>query len=238
MFNLFFSVDAKRNDSELIKRIKKEGQQDIHQKDKSSSYVLGYGRPGQNQYIPPIPQSKLAYLYQPLRRKAIGTRLQNNGKREYHYILDRSKIIAKLRESDLGDMEEFSDIPQPNLPTNEATDIPIFNVPEIIPPKIIPPQPEENLPKRDKKAEPPIASTSGTSSELQSSCQAWDVDEAFLLLGSGLSISDSGDSEVLVLSDVPDVEAIGGSAPTLPYFFASSSSWHTRSKKLSLFFRY
>jgi len=37
MFNLFFSVDAKRNDSELIKRIEKEGQQDIHQKDKSSS---------------------------------------------------------------------------------------------------------------------------------------------------------------------------------------------------------
>ncbi|GES96581.1 hypothetical protein GLOIN_2v1877063 [Rhizophagus clarus] len=145
------------------------------------------------------------------------TCLQNNGKREYHYILNRSKIIAKLRESGLGDMEEFSDIPQPNLPTNEATDIPIFNVPEIIPPKIIPPQPEENLPKRDKKAEPPIASTSGTSSELQ---------------------SDSGDSEVLVLSDVPDVKAIGGSAPTLPYFFASSSSWHTRSEKLSLFFGY
>ncbi|RIA84451.1 hypothetical protein C1645_832261 [Glomus cerebriforme] len=26
------------------------------------------------------------------------TRLQNNGKREYHYILDRSKIVARLRE--------------------------------------------------------------------------------------------------------------------------------------------
>ncbi|UZO09102.1 uncharacterized protein OCT59_029339 [Rhizophagus irregularis] len=69
------------------------------------------------------------------------------GKREWQYILDRSKIIVKLREHSLGDIEEFSDISQADLPTNEATDIPIFNMPEIIPPKIIPPQP-------DKKAEP------------------------------------------------------------------------------------
>src|ERR1044071_5480573 len=45
------------------------------------------------------------------------------GKREWQYILDRSKIIAKLRESGLGDMEEFSDTPiedtpQPVLPEN------------------------------------------------------------------------------------------------------------------------
>ncbi|PKY59747.1 hypothetical protein RhiirA4_482753 [Rhizophagus irregularis] len=114
------------------------------------------------------------------------------GKREWQYILDRSKIIAKLRESGLGDMEEFSDIPQPealkadDIPTNkgsqnETTDIPIFNVPETIPQKIISPLPEENLSLRDKKAdkhddstqtlfdyvseqaEVPIASTSRTS---------------------------------------------------------------------------
>src|SRR6266480_4361205 len=33
--------------------------------------------------------------------------------REWVYILDCSKIIAKLRESGLGDIEEFSDTPQP-----------------------------------------------------------------------------------------------------------------------------
>ena len=38
-------------------------------------------------------------------------RSRENGVRVYQYILDRSKIIAKLRESGLGDMEEFSDIP-------------------------------------------------------------------------------------------------------------------------------
>ncbi len=40
MFNLFFSVDAKRNDSELIKRTEKERQQDIHSEDKFSSKIL------------------------------------------------------------------------------------------------------------------------------------------------------------------------------------------------------
>src|ERR1043165_6409785 len=59
------------------------------------------------------------------------------GKRKWQYILDHSKIVAKLCESGLGDMEEFSDIPQDELPTNETTDIPIFNMPEIIPPKRI-----------------------------------------------------------------------------------------------------
>ena len=63
---------------------------------------------------------------------------QDNGVRVNQYILDRSKIIAKLRESGLGDMEEFSNIPQPealkadDLPENKTTDIPIFNVPETI----------------------------------------------------------------------------------------------------------
>jgi hypothetical protein len=111
--------------------------------------------------------------------------------RVYFYILDRSKIVARLCELSLGDMEEFSDIPdprgvpQPNLPKNETTDIPIFNVPEIIPQKIIPLQPEKSTPSpntsKDKKADKqgggiqdlfdyvaedtraPVASTSGTS---------------------------------------------------------------------------
>src|ERR1044072_8922919 len=72
------------------------------------------------------------------------TRSQDNGVRVYQYILDRSKIVAKLYESGLGNMEEFSDIPQDNLLENETTDIPIFNVPETIPQKIIPPQPEHH----------------------------------------------------------------------------------------------
>ncbi|PKK55536.1 hypothetical protein RhiirC2_802131 [Rhizophagus irregularis] len=63
------------------------------------------------------------------------THSRDNGVRVYQYILDRSKIIAKLCESGLGDMEEFSDIPQDDLPENETTDIPIFNVPETIPQK-------------------------------------------------------------------------------------------------------
>ncbi|GBB91680.1 hypothetical protein RclHR1_19040003 [Rhizophagus clarus] len=88
------------------------------------------------------------------------THLQINGKRKYHYILDRPKIVAKLRESDLGDMEEFFDIPQPetlksdDLPENETTDIPIFNAPETIPQKIIPPQPERYNRVADRKNKP------------------------------------------------------------------------------------
>src|ERR1043165_5896298 len=83
------------------------------------------------------------------------------GKREWQYILDRSKIVAKLRKSGLGDMEEFSDTLQDNIPTNkgfqnETTDIPIFNVPETISQKIILPQPKKNTPlsntSKDKKA--------------------------------------------------------------------------------------
>jgi phage/plasmid-associated DNA primase len=85
------------------------------------------------------------------------------GKREWQYIIDRSKIVAKLRESGLGDMEEFSDIPQPDLPENRTTDVPIFNAPEIIPPKIIPPQLEKNTSpsnnSKDKKADKQDEST-------------------------------------------------------------------------------
>ncbi|CAG8775321.1 6986_t:CDS:2, partial [Cetraspora pellucida] len=74
-------------------------------------------------------------------------------KREWQYILDHSKIITKLYESGLDDIEEFFDTPQPDLPENETTNIPIFNVPEFIPPKIILPQAEKNLSPSDKKAD-------------------------------------------------------------------------------------
>ncbi|CAJ0627398.1 2348_t:CDS:2, partial [Entrophospora sp. SA101] len=57
-----------------------------------------------------------------------------NGKREWVYILDRSKIVAKLRES-VGDIEEFSDTPQTETSSNESTNIPIFDVPKIITPE-------------------------------------------------------------------------------------------------------
>ncbi len=90
-------------------------------------------------------------------------------KREWQYILNRSKIVTKLCESNLSDMEEFSDIPQPDLPKNETTDIFIFNMPEMalegstILQKIIPLQPEKNTPlsntKKDKKADKQDEST-------------------------------------------------------------------------------
>ncbi|PKY61988.1 hypothetical protein RhiirA4_432201, partial [Rhizophagus irregularis] len=66
-------------------------------------------------------------------------------------------------------MEEFSDIPQPDLPENETTDIPIFNMPETISLKIIPPQPERQADRKNtllpniKNTRAPVASTSGTS---------------------------------------------------------------------------
>ncbi|RGB30537.1 hypothetical protein C1646_765253 [Rhizophagus diaphanus] len=102
----------------------------------------------------------------------------------YQYILDRSKIIAKLYESGLGGIKEFSDTPikdtsQPDISHNETGNIPIFNIPETISQKITPFQPEENLPSRGKKAnkqddstqdlfnyvtgKAPVALTSGTS---------------------------------------------------------------------------
>ncbi|EXX62999.1 uncharacterized protein OCT59_029968 [Rhizophagus irregularis] len=83
---------------------------------------------------------------------------RNNGVKVYQYILNHHKIVAKLRESGLSDIEEFSDIPQPDLSENEIADIPIFNVPEtvlegpIILQKIILPQPKKNLHPRGKKA--------------------------------------------------------------------------------------
>jgi len=77
-------------------------------------------------------------------------------KRKWQYILDRSKIIAKIRET-VGNIKEFFDIPQPDLPKNETADIPIFNMPEIILQKIISPQPIKNTSSpstsKDKKAD-------------------------------------------------------------------------------------
>ncbi|PKK58541.1 hypothetical protein RhiirC2_796140, partial [Rhizophagus irregularis] len=43
----------------------------------------------------------------------------------------------------------FSDIPQDDLPENETTDIPIFNVPETIPQKIISSQPERQADRKN-----------------------------------------------------------------------------------------
>ncbi|RGB36904.1 hypothetical protein C1646_757497 [Rhizophagus diaphanus] len=115
---------------------------------------------------------------------------QDNGVRAYQYILDYSKIIAKLRESGLGGIEEFfdtpiKDTPQPDVSHNETENIPIFNILETIFQKITPPQPKENLPPRGKKAnkqddstqdlfdymtgEAPVALTSGTSETFKTS---------------------------------------------------------------------
>ncbi|CAG8634499.1 10371_t:CDS:2 [Cetraspora pellucida] len=55
----------------------------------------------------------------------------SGGKREWQYIFDRSKIMAKLRES-VGDIEEFSDTPHAEISTNISTEIPVFNTPEIV----------------------------------------------------------------------------------------------------------
>ncbi|CAJ0627506.1 13959_t:CDS:2 [Entrophospora sp. SA101] len=63
-----------------------------------------------------------------------------NGKREWVYILDRSKIVAKLRES-VGDIEEFSDTPQAEISSNASTDIPVFDIPEIV----TSPEPEKKI---------------------------------------------------------------------------------------------
>ncbi|POG65021.1 hypothetical protein GLOIN_2v1782204 [Rhizophagus irregularis DAOM 181602=DAOM 197198] len=102
-----------------------------------------------------------------------------------------SNNITGKKFSDIDDVKEFSDIFQDDLPKNETTDIPIFNMPETIPQKIITPQLEhhnrvanrKNKPSpntsKNKKAsnqddliqilfdyvatEIPVASTSGTS---------------------------------------------------------------------------
>ncbi|RHZ76065.1 hypothetical protein Glove_207g24 [Diversispora epigaea] len=55
-----------------------------------------------------------------------------SGKREWQYILDQSKIVAKMRES-ICEIEEFSDTPKDNPPIDSSTGMPIFNVPEITP---------------------------------------------------------------------------------------------------------
>jgi hypothetical protein len=52
----------------------------------------------------------------------------SGGKREWCYVLDRNKIVAKIRET-VGEIEGFSDVPHPDLPENETTEIPVFNAP-------------------------------------------------------------------------------------------------------------
>ncbi|GET02684.1 hypothetical protein GLOIN_2v1877063 [Rhizophagus clarus] len=82
------------------------------------------------------------------------SRIRTNSKAFlYQKYLEWCGNNVKLCKHGLSDIEEFSDISQVDLPINKTTDIPIFNMPEIIPPKIILSQPKENLPLRDKKAE-------------------------------------------------------------------------------------
>ncbi|RHZ84965.1 hypothetical protein Glove_74g167 [Diversispora epigaea] len=90
-----------------------------------------------------------------------------NGKRERVYILDRSKIVAKLRES-IGDSEEFSDSSQPETLAITSTDIPVFGVPEIITPqpekKITEPLPTDRIKKG--KASSPVPPITNTAQDL------------------------------------------------------------------------
>ena len=57
-----------------------------------------------------------------------------NGRREWVYFLDHSKIVNKLRET-IGEIEQFSDTPHANSLTNISTDVPIFDVPAIVTPQ-------------------------------------------------------------------------------------------------------
>jgi len=69
-----------------------------------------------------------------------------NGKREWQYILDRSKIMNKLRESSIN-VEEFFDTLQAEISTNTFTEILIFNISEIVTP-----QPEKIESEKDKNS--------------------------------------------------------------------------------------
>jgi hypothetical protein len=103
-------------------------------------------------------------------------RSRENGARVYQYILDRSKIVGKLRESGLDDIEEFSssgDASQADIPENEDT---IFEV-LVISSKLTTGKPftserkkatphnvaSDSAVGKETQAEIPIASTSGTS---------------------------------------------------------------------------
>ena len=121
----------------------------------------------------------------------IESKRASGGKREWQYILDRSKIVTKLCESDLGDIEEFSDLLQTDLATNDSAEIPVFDMPEVSPkPTLVTPNIDKvkNVPlPSDKKAdkldditqslfnymaehvEAPVASTLGTSETFKAS---------------------------------------------------------------------
>ncbi|GBB96362.1 hypothetical protein RclHR1_27370002 [Rhizophagus clarus] len=119
-------------------------------------------------------------------------RLQDNGVRVYFFIINHSKIMTRFRELGLGDMEEFSDIPQDDLPKNKTTDIPIFNMSETSPQKIILPQPEKNTPlantNKDRKADKQDES-------FQTLFDYMAEDTYAILLESALVTSTSGTSE-------------------------------------------
>ena len=112
------------------------------------NYVEWYGGNGEKPFSNNILGKKFSQIN-------IECKRASGGKREWQYILDRFKIVAKFCKSGLGDIKEFSDTLQPNLPENETADIPIFNVPEIIFPKIILTFSEKNTPppntSKDKK---------------------------------------------------------------------------------------
>ncbi|PKC53148.1 hypothetical protein RhiirA1_479906 [Rhizophagus irregularis] len=107
-------------------------------------YLEWYGKNGEKLLTSKVAGKRFSEIG--IKSKQVQT---GGGKREWQYILNRSKIVAKLCESSLGDIEEFSDIPQPDLPKNKITDIRIFNVPENISLKIILPQPERQADRKN-----------------------------------------------------------------------------------------
>uniref|UniRef100_U9T235 NrS-1 polymerase-like helicase domain-containing protein n=1 Tax=Rhizophagus irregularis (strain DAOM 181602 / DAOM 197198 / MUCL 43194) TaxID=747089 RepID=U9T235_RHIID len=69
-------------------------------------YLEWYGENGEKLLTSKVAGKKFSEIG--IKSKQVRT---GGGKREWQYILNRSKIVAKLCESGLGDIEEFSDIP-------------------------------------------------------------------------------------------------------------------------------
>jgi hypothetical protein len=121
----------------------------------------------------------------------IESKRASDGKREWQYILDRSKIVTKFCESGLGDIKEFSDLLQTDLVINDSAEIPVFDVPEVSPKptlvtlnidkgKNVPLPSDRKADKLDditqnlfnyvaEHVEAPVASTSGTSETFKAS---------------------------------------------------------------------
>src|SRR5439155_848246 len=70
------------------------------------------------------------------------THSQDNGIRVYQYILNRSKIIAKLREL-VSNIKEFSDAPQTDLSESETAEVSAFKVPELTLETLVTPKPAD-----------------------------------------------------------------------------------------------